>query len=53
MNITFQDTHEFSKKELERLFLSVEWSSLTTSDTSTPSCRKMESICSRMNFSPL
>ena len=27
MNITFQDTHEFSKKELERLFLSVEWSS--------------------------
>ncbi len=25
--ITYSDTHEFSEKELERLFLSVEWSS--------------------------
>lgn len=27
MEITYRDTHEFTKKELERLFLSVEWSS--------------------------
>ena len=27
MAITFKDTHEFSREELEELFLSVEWSS--------------------------
>jgi len=27
MNITYKNTHHFSKKELEELFLSVEWSS--------------------------
>lgn len=27
MNIEYKDIHEFSKEELERLFLSVEWSS--------------------------
>ena len=27
MSIDFSDTHEFEQKELERLFLSVEWSS--------------------------
>lgn len=27
MNITYKDTHEFSKNQLEDLFLSVEWSS--------------------------
>ena len=27
MTITYQDTHEFTKEELEALFLSVEWSS--------------------------
>ena len=27
MNITYQTTHDFTKEELERLFLSVEWSS--------------------------
>ena len=27
MNITYKKTHHFSKKELEELFLSVEWSS--------------------------
>lgn len=27
MAITFNDTHEFSREELEELFLSVEWSS--------------------------
>ena len=27
MDITYKDTHEFGREELERLFLSVEWSS--------------------------
>ncbi len=27
MNITYQSTHDFTEKELERLFLAVEWSS--------------------------
>ncbi|MCR5522389.1 MAG: GNAT family N-acetyltransferase [Clostridia bacterium] len=27
MNITYKETHDFSSEELERLFLSVEWSS--------------------------
>ncbi len=27
MTITYKDTHDFTKEELERLFLSVEWSS--------------------------
>ena len=27
MNIIYKNTHNFSKKELEELFLSVEWSS--------------------------
>lgn len=27
MNITYKDTHEFSREQLENLFLSVEWSS--------------------------
>ena len=27
MNIEYKDIHEFEAKELERLFLSVEWSS--------------------------
>lgn len=27
MAVTYKDTHEFNAKELERLFLSVEWSS--------------------------
>ena len=27
MNIAYKETHEFDKKELQRLFLSVEWSS--------------------------
>ncbi len=27
MNITYKDIHDFSSEELERLFLSVEWSS--------------------------
>lgn len=27
MEITYRDTHEFTARELERLFLSVEWSS--------------------------
>ena len=27
MNITYKDTHDFSEKELQDLFLSVEWSS--------------------------
>jgi len=27
MNITYKDTHVFTKKELEELFLSVDWSS--------------------------
>lgn len=27
MSITYKDTHDFSAKELEDLFLSVEWSS--------------------------
>ncbi|MBR4450697.1 MAG: GNAT family N-acetyltransferase [Clostridia bacterium] len=27
MNITYKDTHDFSREEVERLFLSVEWSS--------------------------
>ncbi len=27
MSITYEDTHDFSAKELEELFLSVEWSS--------------------------
>lgn len=27
MNIEYKDMHDFTEKELERLFLSVEWSS--------------------------
>ena len=27
MNITYKDTHDFSAKDLESLFLSVDWSS--------------------------
>ena len=27
MSITYKNTHNFSKRELEELFLSVEWSS--------------------------
>lgn len=27
MNIEYKDTHDFGRDELERLFLSVEWSS--------------------------
>ncbi len=32
MTVEYKDTHEFTREELERLFLSVEWSSGHFSD---------------------
>ena len=44
MNIEYKDIHEFSKEELERLFLSVEWSSGHYPDKLEAAMRNYETV---------
>ena len=46
MEITYKDIHEFEEKDLEDLFLSVEWSSGHFPDKLVIAMRNFETVCS-------